>query len=312
MLWLPNYSVRNQQPSLEPTATDSPRGTEKVELPGESKSTVLLDSELITLSWTDPGATASSEPSPAEVPDTRIEFPQNNPAETSAQGNGQTALVKTPTVAPEPDGAEPRLQNGPRPLEATRSTASGVSALAGVATEPGTTGLSTRFFGLTAQNTHTVAYVIDCSGSMGAPPLKLRLAKDELIRSIESLHAEQSFSVVFFSNEIFPMPGPGVLPATDENKQRVASWVESMRPTGGTNPLPALIRTLQLQPETIYVLSDGLFKGDYVRAVRTRNREPKRSSIYTINFGDRRGERQLLRLARENGGHYRHFLSDAE
>jgi hypothetical protein len=206
------------------------------------------------------------------------------------------------------DSSEPRQMNGVPP-GIVRSTAKGIGALAELTSGSTDRIGSTRFFGLTAQNTHTVAYVIDCSGSMGKPPMKLLLAKQELIRSIQALQAEQSFYVVFFSHQMYPMPGPGVLPATDANKERVCGWIEGAVASGGTNPLPAVLSALEFQPETIYVLSDGLFKGDYIRAIGNRNREPRRTSIYTINFGDRHGERQLVRLARENGGHYRYFMT---
>jgi hypothetical protein len=219
------------------------------------------------------------------------------------------------------ESSEPRPESE-APSIKPRSTASGIRALVETtrriplrlgSDEPGSSGTeasagrSARFFGLTAESTYSVVYVIDCSGSMGRPPTKLLMAKEELTRSIRELQPEQNFYVIFFSDQTFPMPGSVVLPASEPNKQRVCEWIDGASPSGGTNPLPALLNALQLQPETIYVLSDGLFKGDYVRAIRTRNRGPQRTSIYTINFGDYHGERQLLRLARENGGNYRHF-----
>jgi hypothetical protein len=196
--------------------------------------------------------------------------------------------------------------------EQPRFSSPGIRALAeasdprGGAESERTGKLSARFFGLAAEETHSVVYVVDCSGSMGRPPMKLLAAKEELIRSIRALDDEQSFYVYFFSHHMFAMPGPGLLPASDANKDRVSDWIDGAVSGGGTNPFPPVAHALELRPETIYVLSDGLFKGEYVRAIRARNRGPRQTTIYTIGFGDRRGEKQLIRLARENGGSYRY------
>jgi hypothetical protein len=164
---------------------------------------------------------------------------------------------------------------------------------------------SARFFGLGAEDTKSVVYVIDCSGSMGRPPQKLLVAQEELARSIQALQPNQRFFVIFFNDRMIPMRGNELLAATDANKDEACEWLATAFSGGGTNPLPAIHHALQLQPETIYVLSDGLFKSEYVREVQRRNRGDQRATIYTIGFGDRSGEDQLRRLARENGGSYR-------
>jgi hypothetical protein len=216
-------------------------------------------------------------------------------------------------VPPTPEADSPPSSDKPR------STAAGVRALANPnAPAPERAGRiqveepmepggekAIRFFGLASTDTQSVVYVIDCSGSMGRPELKLRTAKDELVRSIRALDPAQSFSVVFFSDHTYPMPMPGLVAATEANKERICEWVEGAFPRGGTYPLPAVLHALQLRPETIFVLSDGLFKGDYVREIRSNNRGQRRATIYTVLFGDHSGEPQMLRLARENGGSYR-------
>jgi uncharacterized protein with von Willebrand factor type A (vWA) domain len=125
------------------------------------------------------------------------------------------------------------------------------------------------------------------------------------MRSIQALRPNQRFFVIFFNDRMMPMLGDELRPATDGNKDEVCEWIATAYSGGGTNPLHAMHRALQLQPETIYVLSDGLFKGEYVREIQHRNHGQQRATIYTIGFGDRSGEEQLRRLARENGGSYR-------
>jgi uncharacterized protein with von Willebrand factor type A (vWA) domain len=161
---------------------------------------------------------------------------------------------------------------------------------------------SARFFGLGAEETKSVVYVIDCSGSMGRPPQKFLMAQKELIRSIYALQPDQRFYVIFFNDRMIPMQGSDMLLATDGNKDEICGWISTAFSGGGTNPQPALERALQLQPEIIYVLSDGLFKVRVARDVQHRNRGQRQAAIYTIGFGDRSGEDQLQRLARENGG----------
>ena len=166
-------------------------------------------------------------------------------------------------------------------------------------------GPSARFFGLGADGANSVVYVIDCSGSMRHRN-KVILAKRELMRSIRALRPEQGFFIVFFRQGAILMPAPGLVLATDQNKQLAWNWTQTVSATGSTNPVPAIRRALMLGPEVIYVLSDGKFSDGYCTQVRQLNRAPRPARIYAIGFGSRSGERQLKRLARENGGQYRY------
>jgi hypothetical protein len=261
-----------------------------------------------------------------ELPDidpafTAIEINRDWTELADSDSNAVTAAGNSSTEnAADSSSSEPPVPNA-APIVQSRLSSPGIKALAdsaqpfmlGTADEPtnranvsGAGGSSAKFFGLAAAGTHSVAYVIDCSGSMGKPPLKLQMAKDELTRSIRALDSEQAFYVVFFSHNMFLMPGEGLLIASDENKERVCQWIDGALSGGGTNPYPAVVHALQLKPETIYLLSDGIFKTEYVRAIRSRNRGQRRTTIYTIGFGDRSGEKQMVRLARENGGSYRY------
>jgi len=247
----------------------------------------------------------------------KLDLESGNVAETLREATSD--LEKAQAMLPEPrdESETPRDASPPRRASATEKTkgllrgsgrlptGSGAENRSGDMGADGTGKQSARFFGLGAEDAKSVVYVIDCSGSMGRPPQKFLLAQKELMRSIQALRPNQSFFVIFFNDGMIPMQSAGMLAATDGNKDEVCEWIAWAFSGGGTNPLHAMHRALELQPETIYVLSDGLFKGEYVREIQHRNRGTQRATIYTIGFGDRSGEDQLRRLARENGGSYR-------
>lgn len=84
----------------------------------------------------------------------------------------------------------------------------------------------------------------------------------ELVRSIHSLKPEQSFFVVFFSDEAYPLFYPDtaheLLPATPENKQQVQQWLSGVETrTGGQGLRDAIELVESLQPASVCMLSDG-------------------------------------------------------
>lgn len=84
----------------------------------------------------------------------------------------------------------------------------------------------------------------------------------ELLRSVASLSPEQSFFVVFFSDEAYPMFFPDVvdelMPATAENKQRLQLWLSGVETrTGGQGLRDAVALVETLQPASVCLLSDG-------------------------------------------------------
>lgn len=73
-----------------------------------------------------------------------------------------------------------------------------------------------------------------------------------------------------------------------------------------TLPVPAMREALRLQPDVVYLLSDGEFATQFCSEIRSANRGTTPSTIYTIGFGNRSGEPQLLQIANESGGKYRY------
>jgi pSer/pThr/pTyr-binding forkhead associated (FHA) protein len=144
-----------------------------------------------------------------------------------------------------------------------------------------------RFFGKPIE-TGEVIFVIDRTGSMARPtkrssfdesglpvnnPMKIDVARNELIRSIRNLSANTKFAVICYSTfGISVWPREKVLVAAGAlNKLSAVSWVQSnlglANARGGTNTADAVSAALKMatlpasegakSPTGIYVLTDG-------------------------------------------------------
>jgi von Willebrand factor type A domain len=161
-----------------------------------------------------------------------------------------------------------------------------------------------EFFGLRAGGNDFV-YIVDCSGSMKGAPFAR--ARREMLDSIDELRPDQRMYVMFYANTPYLMfnesgPPATLIPATDENKERLRKWVARINADGGTQPEQPLKWALGLGPDAIFLLTDGQF-GDIVNDITSAN--GGRSRIHTISFMNRSGEELLRRIADENAGTYR-------
>ena len=100
-----------------------------------------------------------------------------------------------------------------------------------------------------------------------------------------------------------PMPAEKLQPATLANKTRYLEWCAKIRGGGGTDPRAALKRALELGPDVIYFLTDGVFKDDVAGEVTKLN--TRGVSIHTFCFGDAAGEALLKSIAQRNSGTYK-------
>ncbi|MBI3469188.1 MAG: VWA domain-containing protein [Planctomycetes bacterium] len=166
--------------------------------------------------------------------------------------------------------------------------------------------ISARFFGLGEEGANSVVYVIDCSLSMDQPSYKFESAKRELIRSINSLKSEHRFFVIFFAGSAVPMPGSELMAATESNKKKAIEWIRNVGVQPNTLPVAAMRQAIGLRPEVIYLLSDGEFLNKFCDEIRLANGGTSPATIYTVGFGNRSGEPQLVRIASESGGKYRY------
>ena len=168
-------------------------------------------------------------------------------------------------------------------------------------------GSGSGFFDLETAGTKFV-YVLDGSGSMTEPHSEARTRLDrvklELVRSIGGLAGDMQFFVVFFNRVAVPMPAAKLQMATGTNKQKYLEWVVKVQGGGGTDPRPALKQALELRPDVIFFLTDGVFDdkvADEVTRLNTRG-----VSIHTFCFGDVSGEALLQAIARRNQGMYKY------
>ncbi len=151
-----------------------------------------------------------------------------------------------------------------------------------------------------------VVYILDFSGSMADE--KISHLKIQLKKSIFSLSSKNKFQVILFNTFAIENPKKGMLPATKQNTQACANWVDEEQVTGSTNPVQALeIALSQLKPDTIYLLTDGAFDSDAdVFAVISRLNPEGKVQINTIGFGIGANVQVLERIAQENRGKYRY------
>jgi hypothetical protein len=167
-------------------------------------------------------------------------------------------------------------------------------------------GLKSSFFGV-----HTAArrvvYVVDASSSMNRPykgEAKTRFGqmKLELAKSVLSLKAEQQFFIIFFNEHSNPMPADGMENAYPQNQQRYLTWVAGVRASGLTDPRPSIALALSLNPDVLYLLTDGTFPRDVQSDLgQLRQRSVQ---INTIAFGDPKAEKSLKSLALKNRGRF--------
>jgi len=159
----------------------------------------------------------------------------------------------------------------------------------------------TSFFGLRARGQFFV-FVVDQSGSMIDDDRLIR-AKIELLRTVFALEPPQRFEVIFYNEEATPMPGgPLPRPADLKTKNQLTSWLHLIGPDGGTDPRPALSQALALQPDAVFLLSDGEFPEGTVERVARLN--PRKVPIHCVDMTGGQAGNHLLRIARDSGGQY--------
>lgn len=150
-----------------------------------------------------------------------------------------------------------------------------------------------------------VVFVVDNSGSMQRG--RMETALKELNRAVMRLTPEQSFYVIFYSDQAYPMfyPEPihELLPATRENKQRLNKWLRSVEMCLGGRLLDAVELASTLDPEVVYLLSDG-----DIRSTRVMQRLTTTDAwpfyIHTLGMGarNRQHAENLVNIAQVNRG----------
>lgn len=246
---------------------------------------------------------------------------QDVPSEAPSESTSVTSSTPPVPVATESPSAVPTIGAGPQP----RSIGSDAPTTPSVLTESGGTPAPKAVIGdavpgasfMGAQDKGSrIVFVIDCSGSM-ANGNAMRVAKAELVASLEQLDSGQQFQIVFYNEQTRVMMGrnrsdrPELLFATDINKRLARQYISSIPPEGGTIHVPALKQALDLGPEVIFFLTDAKepqLTGKELADLERRN--GGRTRIHAIEFGKdsllQNLDNFLKKLARQNGGTYRY------
>jgi len=212
-----------------------------------------------------------------------------------------TSIVRAPTDNPVPDVASHNME---------RVNVIGVGGGGNVL--GGWEGLGDGrggFFGAGREEVaRKIVYVVDRSGSMTD---SIMYVKYELKRSIGELGEDAEFHVIFFSSgPPVEMPTRRLVPATERNKQLAFEFIDSIVAQGETDPSKALDRAFAVDPELIYLLTDGEFDKAIIGRVNRLN-EGQKVTVHTIAFMYRAGEKVLKQIAKENNGDYK-FVSEAD
>lgn len=176
----------------------------------------------------------------------------------------------------------------------------------GMSDKPGA-GNTATFFGVPAKG-KKFCFVVDNSRSMKGA--KFQNALYELGMAIDKLKPDQSFYIVFFSDQPYPLfyPQSAAAPilATPQNKQLLAKWLPTVELHLKTKGSEAMKIALDLNVDAIYLLGDGAFTDNTVKELMAR--EPTRTKIHTIGFNMKEGSRQAKdfeEIAKKFYGTYR-------
>ena len=94
--------------------------------------------------------------------------------------------------------------------------------------------------------------------------------------------------------------------AVPEDIRMAESWINSRKVKGSTNPLGALTDGFKLQPDTMWLLTDGQFDREDQVLNLLRQLNPKaKVRINTVSMMNPSGEKVLKQIARQYGGSYR-------
>src|ERR1043165_7377383 len=154
-----------------------------------------------------------------------------------------------------------------------------------------------------------ILFVLDTSGSM-AEAGKMEKARAALVFGIRSLRSEDRFNVISFAGEEHLME-QGLISANEAGRARGVQYVNSLRPTGGTNINDSLLAGFRQfnqseRPKMIVFMTDGLptvGETDVQRIIGNvaRARVPG-VRLFTFGVGYDVNTALLDKLAADNGG----------
>lgn len=181
---------------------------------------------------------------------------------------------------------------------------SGITADAAPATAPTPPAADAPAAAAQAQAPKSRVFVIDTSGSALA---KFGDMMQELAKALSKLPETDRFTIIGTSDDKATPLELRLLPATAANKRRAFAFMDELRVSGTSNPLPGLRAAFKLRPELIWFVSDGDYPdGEVVANEVARMAGGRRTRLDTVlNFagpGDAAARRNLFLLADAAGG----------
>jgi hypothetical protein len=173
-----------------------------------------------------------------------------------------------------------------------------------------------QFFGTKIEG-RRIVFVLDNSGSMQQGRLEAVIA--ELQRCVESLDENQEFYVAFYSDVAYPLfypnPAENYIRPTARNKQRLAAWLDTVELCLGDAVVDALAGAISIEPDTVFLLSDGRIQGEKKMAFLL-GAGGGEFPIHTVGVGLSAGattsRENLQQIASANGGDFREAEVPAE
>ncbi|QDT75133.1 vWA domain-containing protein [Lacipirellula limnantheis] len=164
-----------------------------------------------------------------------------------------------------------------------------------------------KFFGSEIAG-RRIVFVLDNSGSMQGGRLETVIA--ELLRCLDSLKADQEFYVIFHSDAVYPLLYPNpverYLRPTKSNKKLVAEWLDTVELCLGDSVEEAVIAAASIEPDTVFLLSDGRIQGENKFRVLMKA-ESRNFPIHTFAVGMNgsvAGRKNLQMIAEANRGDF--------
>ncbi len=174
---------------------------------------------------------------------------------------------------------------------------------------------STIFCGVNSGG-NRLCFIVDNSSSMSRG--RFEAARSELLRTIDTLGADKRFYVIFYNQKMNPMclesntPTEQLTFASDDSKRSLRNWAMTIGLDRGAPPDEALRWAFQLEPEVIFMLTDGEFPDHTEKLLQELNHQEnlfgsktRRCLVHTIAFHSEAGVERLRRIASTHGGTFR-------
>ena len=237
-----------------------------------------------------------------------VEPPADTPPQLVTAPSLATLDVSSAVAAKPVDGSEAFDATLASDSEASGSSTGGGVGSAANALSAAMKKRGAAFFGAYAEGKRFI-FVLDSSRSMLQDD-RWTYACNQLIDSLNGLQPEQEFYVICFDAQttyLFNIPPSRVkfFKPDDKTLPRVKRWLRSHELGRATMPAEALQNALALEPDAIFLLSDGELQDNSVGMLRMINgfsSAYRQIPIHTVHLFSDEGRETLQLIARENSG----------